>query len=36
MGLAIAHAFAHALGGDLRYEQAQPRGARFVLSLPSA
>jgi signal transduction histidine kinase len=35
LGLAIARSFAHALGGDLVYEPAHPRGARFALVLPS-
>jgi signal transduction histidine kinase len=34
LGLAIAHEFADAVGAELGYEEAQPRGARFVLSLP--
>jgi signal transduction histidine kinase len=34
LGLAIAHRYADALGGDLRYEPGSP-GSRFVLSLPS-
>ena len=34
LGLAIAQQYAEALGGDLRYEPAEPRGARFVLELP--
>lgn len=36
LGLAIAHSFASALGGDLRYEPAAPHGARFILVLPRA
>jgi len=36
LGLAIASAYAHALGGELAYEPAEPRGARFTLSLPAA
>jgi two-component system, OmpR family, sensor histidine kinase MtrB len=36
LGLAIAHSFACALGGDLRYEPATPHGARFILVLPRA
>lgn len=35
LGLAIAKAFAEALGGDLRYERAEPCGARFRFELPS-
>jgi two-component system sensor histidine kinase MtrB len=35
LGLAIAHAYARAHRGDLRYERAQPTGARFVVDLPS-
>jgi signal transduction histidine kinase len=34
LGLAIAKSFANALGGDLRYEQVEPRGARFRFDLP--
>ena len=34
LGLAIARSYAHALGGDLRYERADP-GARFELLLPA-
>jgi signal transduction histidine kinase len=34
LGLAIAKSYAHAHGGDLLYEQATPRGARFRLVLP--
>lgn len=34
LGLAIAKSFATALGGDLRYEPAQPTGARFCFALP--
>jgi signal transduction histidine kinase len=34
LGLAIAKSFAEALGGDLRYEAAQPSGARFHFELP--
>ncbi len=33
LGLAIARSYAYALGGDLRYERANP-GARFELVLP--
>jgi signal transduction histidine kinase len=36
LGLSIACAYANALGGDLRYEDADPHGARFILSLPAA
>jgi signal transduction histidine kinase len=35
LGLAIAHSFAQTLGGDLVYEPALPRGARFALVLPA-
>ena len=35
LGLAIARAYARAHRGDLRYEPAQPSGARFVVELPS-
>ena len=34
LGLAIARSYARRLGGDVVYEQAQPRGARFTLVLP--
>ena len=34
LGLAIAKSFAEALGGDLRYEPAEPSGARFHFELP--
>jgi signal transduction histidine kinase len=34
LGLAIAKAYANALGGDLRYEPAQPNGASFHFALP--
>jgi two-component system sensor histidine kinase MtrB len=34
LGLAIAKSFSLALGGDLRYESAQPTGARFCFTLP--
>jgi two-component system, OmpR family, phosphate regulon sensor histidine kinase PhoR len=36
LGLSIASAYAAAMGGRLAYEPAQPRGARFTLSLPAA
>jgi signal transduction histidine kinase len=36
LGLSIAAAYAEALGGGLAYEPAEPRGARFTLSLPAA
>ncbi len=35
LGLAIANSYAKAIGGTLRYEQCEPRGARFTLELPS-
>jgi signal transduction histidine kinase len=35
LGLAIARSYARAHGGDLLYEDAIPRGARFLLVLPS-
>jgi signal transduction histidine kinase len=35
LGLAIARAYARAHRGDLRYERADPSGARFVVELPS-
>jgi signal transduction histidine kinase len=35
LGLAIAQSFAHAHGGELLYEDADPHGARFKLVLPS-
>jgi signal transduction histidine kinase len=35
LGLAIASAYARAVGGRLRYE-ARPRGARFTFTLPAA
>ena len=36
LGLSIACAYAEALGGHLAYEDADPHGARFILSLPAA
>jgi signal transduction histidine kinase len=36
LGLAIATAYARALGGRLDYESVDPTGARFILSLPAA
>jgi signal transduction histidine kinase len=36
LGLSIACAYAEALGGHLVYEEADPHGARFTLSLPAA
>jgi signal transduction histidine kinase len=36
LGLAIATAYADALGGLLDYESVEPTGARFILSLPAA
>jgi signal transduction histidine kinase len=36
LGLSIASAYAEALGGHLEYEDADPHGARFILSLPAA
>jgi signal transduction histidine kinase len=35
LGLAIACAYAGAMGGRLEYEQVRPHGARFTLSLPA-
>jgi signal transduction histidine kinase len=35
LGLSIACAYAEALGGHLAYEEADPHGARFTLSLPA-
>jgi signal transduction histidine kinase len=35
LGLAIARAYARAHRGELRYERAQPGGARFVVELPT-
>jgi signal transduction histidine kinase len=34
LGLAIARSYAHAHGGDLLYEPAEPSGARFRLVIP--
>jgi signal transduction histidine kinase len=34
LGLAIAQSYANAHGGELMYETAEPRGARFELVLP--
>ena len=34
LGLAIAKSFANALGGDVRYEPADPSGACFHFELP--
>jgi signal transduction histidine kinase len=36
LGLAIARGFADAVGAELKYEPAEPHGARFVLVLPEA
>lgn len=36
LGLSIASAYATVLDGRLEYEDAQPHGARFTLSLPAA
>jgi signal transduction histidine kinase len=36
LGLSIACAYAESLGGHLEYEDAEPHGARFILSLPAA
>jgi signal transduction histidine kinase len=36
LGLAIAQELASALGGELRYEPAEPKGAKFTLELPLA
>ena len=36
LGLSIAKSYAHAHGGDLLYEDAEPTGARFELVLPVA
>jgi signal transduction histidine kinase len=35
LGLAIAHAFAEAVGAEVTYEPAEPSGARFVFALPA-
>ena len=35
LGLAIAQAYARAHGGDIFYERAVPRGARFEIVIPS-
>lgn len=35
LGLAIASSFARELGGELRYKDAEPTGARFTFSLPA-
>jgi two-component system, OmpR family, sensor histidine kinase MtrB len=35
LGLSIAKSYAHAHGGELVYEPAKPRGARFELVLPA-
>jgi signal transduction histidine kinase len=34
LGLAIARSYAQAHGGELLYEDARPRGARFEFVLP--
>jgi signal transduction histidine kinase len=34
LGLSIAQSYAHAHGGELLYEPAEPTGARFELVLP--
>jgi signal transduction histidine kinase len=34
LGLAIALSYAKAIGGTLRYEPCEPRGARFTFELP--
>jgi signal transduction histidine kinase len=36
LGLSIARAYAKALGGQLEYEDVDPHGARFILSVPAA
>ena len=33
LGLAIAQEFAEAVGAELDYERAEPRGARFVFAV---
>ncbi len=35
LGLAIARSYAQSLGGDLRYEDAESKGACFALELPA-
>jgi signal transduction histidine kinase len=35
LGLAIAQAYARAHKGEVRYERGEPRGARFVVELPT-
>jgi signal transduction histidine kinase len=35
IGLTFCRRLAEAQGGDLRYEQNEPTGARFILSLPA-
>ena len=35
LGLAIAHSYAAAHAGELRYRDARPHGARFELVLPN-
>jgi signal transduction histidine kinase len=35
LGLALAASYAEVLGGTLSYEDAEPSGAKFVLSLPA-
>ena len=36
MGLSIARQLVRAMGGDLAYSDAFPRGARFTFTLPLA